>query len=50
MNISPLEMTPLGDLLMWGGLGFLGMLGAMSLAAPRWLRKRRTQAITTSAR
>jgi hypothetical protein len=41
---SPLELTPLGDLLMWGGLASLSLLIAAALIVPRRWRASRESA------
>lgn len=41
MHGLPVEITPLGDLLMWGGIAFLGLLLLVSILVPRrWRRNR----------
>jgi hypothetical protein len=42
MGGPPIDITPQGDLLVWGGLAFLALLGLASALAPRFLRRRRS--------
>lgn len=41
MGGPPIDITPQGDLLVWGGLVFLALLGLLSSLAPRLLARRR---------
>ncbi len=35
----PIEITSTQDLLVYGGLAFLAVLGLLSILMPRWLRR-----------
>jgi hypothetical protein len=42
MSGMPVEITPLGDLLMYGGIAFLAILGCLAVLIPRiWRATRR---------
>ena len=38
MTGMPVEITPLGDLLMYGGIVFLAILGCLAVLVPRFWR------------
>lgn len=42
MGGPPIDITPRGDLLVWGGLVFLALIGLLSAAAPRMFHRRGT--------